>query len=182
MAKKAYVVVFDELKNEKGDGDKGDGDKPPSYYLFNEILENSTVIIPVICSISDKCPDHVIMVVPLSLTERVEKIIPSYWESYIYWQYITTNVSIDPAGLVKIVNGMFRWFIQMKKMPYIVITGFKSGCSGHLSRIDIISCLFHNGLPEDRLFFIDDGKCERDVCIIKDLVKIVERNTSFMNN
>ena len=188
MERNAYIVVFDELKCEKEETneDKTVGVRSPSYYLFNEILKNSTIIIPIIYDISDgakneKCPDHVIMVIPLDLVEIIEEIIPTYWESYIYWQYTSVKVGINPYGLGKVVNEMFHWFMQMKKMPYIVITGFDNSCSEHLSRIDIISCLAHNGLPDDRVFFIDDGQCKRDVYMIEDLVKIVEQNISFMN-
>ncbi len=185
MERNDYVVVFDDLRDEKEETDKDERedkreDKPPSYYLFNEILKNSTITIPVICSIRDgtkydKCPDHVIMVIPFKDIERKEEVIPTYWESYVYWQYTRIKFSIHPLGFQKVASRMFGWFMQMKKMPYLIVTGFKDECPG-LARIDIISCLVYNGLPDDRLIFIDNGRSEMDICIIKDLVKIVERN------
>jgi hypothetical protein len=181
MEKNAKIVVFDEFKNKDTidkedidiDSENEDKEKPPSYYLFDEILTQRSFV-PIIDSDYDK-PDHVIMVVPLNMIEDIEEIIPSYWEAYVYWQYSSTKISINNLGLSKIVNRMFYWLMRLKKMPYVIITGFKDDEDRiGLSRINIMSCLAYNGLPDDRLFFIDDGRCQRDILVIEDLVKSIE--------
>ena len=178
----AYIVVFDELECEKEEPDKDKAmceNNPPSYYLFNEILKNSTITIPVYSGVYDKCPDHVIMVISLGDIEDREYIIPSYWESYIYWQYTSVKFGINSNGLRKVVISMFHWFMKMGKMPYFVVTGFKDEYdTSSLSRIDIISCLARNGIPDGQIFFINDGKCRRDEDVIEELIKTVEKNRS----
>ena len=179
------IVVLDELKDDE-DISEGNKEKPPSYYLFNEILENSTEtdsqgsFIPIIDNNNYKGvtvydPNNVIMVISLKLIEDIEDVIPSYWESYVYWQYSIAKISINNLIFSKIVNRIFQWLLKMKKMPFVVITGFKDDENRvGLSRTSIISCLAYNGIPDDRLFFIDDGRCERDILIIKDLVRVVK--------
>lgn len=177
MEKNAKIVVFDELKDEDM---LNEDEKPPSYYLFDEIL-NHRAFISIIDSDYDKL-DHVIMVVSINLIEVIEEIIPSYWEAYGYWQYSSTKISINNLGLTKIVNRMFYWFMRLKKMPFIVITGFKDDEDRiGLSRINIMSCLTYNGLPDNRLFFINDGRCKRDILIIEDLVKAVEKDGHILS-
>lgn len=180
MERDAYIVVFDELECEKEETYEDKAmceNNPPSYYLFNEILKNSTITIPVYSCAYDKCPDHVIMVISLGDIESKEDIIPSYWESYIYWQYTSVKFGINSDGLRKVVISMFHWFMKMEKMPYFVVTGFKDDDDNpSLSKIDIISCLVRNGLPGNQIFFINDGKCRRDVLVIEELAKTIEKN------
>ncbi len=185
MAKNVSIVVFDELKDED-EISEDNKEKHPSYYLFNEILEKSTEtdsqgsFIPIIDNTNYKSvtvydPNHVIMVIPLRLIEDIEETTPSYWESYVYWQYSSTKISINNLSLAKIVNRMLQWLLKMKKMPLVVITGFKDDENRvGLSRISIISCLAYNGIPGNQLFFIDDGRCERDILMIKDLVRVLK--------
>jgi hypothetical protein len=185
MEKNVSIVIFDELKDEE-EISEDNKEKPSSYYLFNEILENSTEtdsqrsFIPIVDnnnykSVSVYDPNHVIMVISLRLIEDIEETTPSYWESYVYWHYSRAKIRINNLIFSKIVNRIFQWLLKMKKMPFVVITGFKDDENRvGLSRISIIRCLAYNGIPNDRLFFIDDGQCERDILIIKDLVRVVK--------